>query len=289
MPDNEFLEWNFKNILTNLFQAEDHLKVLKPTGNPEHHSCVQKHLLIASGELGEAISHSSTARPKISEHIKGIKSDTDILVVEFENGITDSIDALKKVRALRKNLGELNPAFDTSSCKSCGKVEGGLEKIKNASLADNASMKEKVYKGVYHNIIGISNGENMTDMKSVGTITGANVVGKAVTMVGDYIDAQTGKTGETILKRPSTYLNLLGGISGIVAALYLVKKEKFAVPLTITSSYLLTKSLDYAAEATRGGAVLGSGVRIMGKRAGMQVPQVGAVPEFTDRGLINVD
>jgi len=117
-----FLKFNLRNILANAIQAEDHCRYIKDS-RPEHHSCVQKHLLFIRGELGEAISHASVVSPELVPKFKEILAYTERVLDEFEQGIKDPSEAIVKIRKIRRKTEEIFKPYDTSECKVCGDVE----------------------------------------------------------------------------------------------------------------------------------------------------------------------
>jgi len=123
-----FLKFNIRNILTNAIQAEDHLRYVR-ISRPEHHSCVQKHLLFIRGELGEAISHASVVKPDLVPKFKELLAKTEIILNEFEKGIKDPSEAIIKIRELRRDVESIFKPYDTSKCEVCGPAEEVLKKL----------------------------------------------------------------------------------------------------------------------------------------------------------------
>jgi len=138
-----FLRFNLRNILANAIQAEDHCRYVKDS-RPEHHSCVQKHLLFIRGELGEAISHASVVSPELVPKFREILAYTERVLDEFEQGIKDPSEAIVKIREIRRKTEEIFKPYDTSKCEVCGDVE----KVLRAFAEEVERIKEKEAKEV---------------------------------------------------------------------------------------------------------------------------------------------
>lgn len=232
MREKEFLEFNIDNIFVNLYQAEDHLRRLEDTNNDEGHaSCVFKHLSFVSGELGEAISHSAVIRPDLTPIFQKLMKEVDEIRHKLSELSID--DAIRRVRSVRKVIEKLNPKYNTEKCKACGSI---TEKI-----------REKIFKAGNPNI----NSEKTVkgdSMREVATIVASQFLGKGIIELGKYIDDTTGKTAAPAFQRPSTWINVVGGLGSILAGLYVIKRDDLQLASVVVGSHLLTKLVDYARE-----------------------------------------
>ncbi len=117
--DRKFLAYNKRNVLTNLLQAEEHIKAMNTLSFIRGEgSCVLKHLLVVRGELAEAISHASSLGEdtKIYEKLKDeIESFLD--GIEAKPNSFTKRDLLNKVRGWRKEFEQTSTAYLTFRCK----------------------------------------------------------------------------------------------------------------------------------------------------------------------------
>jgi len=121
-----FMDFNIRNILTNLHQAEDHYRNLSEDSDElGHKSCITKHVMMASGESGEGISHASVVNPSLVGNFREIKNNSDKFVSEM--GELDNREGIREIRRIRKIAEKLDPNYDTSRCKACGEFEERLE------------------------------------------------------------------------------------------------------------------------------------------------------------------
>lgn len=123
MSDAKFLEWNKDNIFCNLIQAEYHLGELESdlASRGEFLSCVSKHLAYVEGESSEAVSHSLMVEGlERSQEYAKIRNETRNLRKSIQRGEVSAEEGIREVRRIRHMFERLNPAFDTSQCRSCG-------------------------------------------------------------------------------------------------------------------------------------------------------------------------
>ncbi len=239
-----FLEYNITNILQNLLQAEDHLRVLygKDSDEEGHNSCVSKHLMIVSGEASEAVSHSSHINPGKTPVFRRIMADATSL----RNRINDlSVqDAIVKVREIRKEAEKLDSRYDTSRCKACS-LDGGTwsdrQKDLNTPLINNNART------------GVNEMKMSELTKQLLAINGGQFVGRAVSDVAaPYLDTIV-TPGAQLPYRASTWLNVAGGIAiQLVGHKYL--KGSAQLGAVIVGSHMLSKVVNYAMEASVGGS-----------------------------------
>ena len=125
--DCDFLEQNKDLILMNLLQAEIHLNSADTrlrTGKgiePEHGSCVLKHLLIAEGEALESVNHCRVAEPAMCGYFAAFRDKINKLRKEFEKNGFDAT-SLEKVRKLRKEFEKKVQGYDTEECELCSNI-----------------------------------------------------------------------------------------------------------------------------------------------------------------------
>jgi len=115
--DREFLRYNKRNVLTNLLQAEEHIKAMNTLSFIEGEgSCVLKHLLLVRGELSEAIAHSKDAVER--ETFGKILRSLEVFLENVERGKTfKKYELLSIVRGWRKEFEQTCDSYLTFACK----------------------------------------------------------------------------------------------------------------------------------------------------------------------------
>ncbi|MCD6493895.1 MAG: hypothetical protein J7K36_08925 [Archaeoglobaceae archaeon] len=239
MREKEFLDFNIDNIFTNLYQAEDHLRRLENTNNKEGHaSCVFKHLSFVSGELGEAISHSSVVRPELTPIFQKLMKETDSLRYNLDSLSVD--EAIRKVREIRKVIEKINPKYNTEKCQACGIVAKEIEE-KIFNKKNPGDKKDKFFNK--------NNSINNMDKKDISTIVASQFAGKGIQEFAEFIDIKLGRDKAELIGRPSTWINILGGLGGVLAGLYLLEDNpNLQLASVVVGSNLLTKIVDYGKE-----------------------------------------
>jgi hypothetical protein len=119
--DKKFLNYNKRNILINLLQAEQHardmqtLNFIKGEG-----SCYLKHLLFVKGEIEEAIN--ACTNLKLKKEIKvfeKLKRELEKFIDRIESNKHNyhKIDLINLVRRWRKEVEKTIPYYQTFNCK----------------------------------------------------------------------------------------------------------------------------------------------------------------------------
>jgi hypothetical protein len=100
--------------------------------------------------------------------------------------------------------------------------------------------------------IHFSSGESRMALawRDTGFIVGGQHIGKALTKAFEMIDGYMGKTGAPVQERPSTWINIGGGL----ALIFLPRISKrigstLDYLMTVIGGYMTTKVWDYAEEA----------------------------------------
>jgi len=237
-----FLEYNFDNIMRNLIATEVHLRDLSNEREKGHDSCCRKHLLFIENELGEAQSHSAVLKPELVRVFKELEKE----VINLRKNLSSQsvIESIRKIRDIRKKMERINPEYDTSNCISCKKIEREIEK--------KIKQKSKVYKGESkNNIIDVKIlGGRRMDTRQIGIIAGGQFLGKGADLLANYIDTTMKATGKQLYERPSTWINIGGGLGLVLAALYGLKDEKLKLGAIVAGTHMLTKTIDYLQEYT---------------------------------------
>lgn len=118
--DRKFLNYNKRNILVNLLQAEQHardmqtLSFIKGEG-----SCYLKHLLFVKGEIEEAINACVNLKLKEVKVFEKIKKELDRFINKVESNIHNyhKKDLINLVRKWRKEVEKTIPYYQTFNCK----------------------------------------------------------------------------------------------------------------------------------------------------------------------------
>jgi hypothetical protein len=229
MKENYFLDYNVKNILTNLLQSEDHAKYIREKFKPEHMACITKHLLITRGEISEAISHSSVVDPGKKEMFVKSLGRVDQLIDDIKVGEKENL--LLKLRGLRKDLEGIDKSYDTKECKLCNpNVDEYLEKTVKDLNIDKTN-----------NINIESNGVKIMkeSMGKIALIGGSQFVGIGVREVGGYIDTAMGKTASPSYAKPSTWIDIGGGLVMAILPQFMKMGDKLTTVLTVVGTQRL--------------------------------------------------
>jgi len=149
VKEAEWLKFNVRNIISNLYQAEDHARYLIPGMKPEHFSCIIKHLLFVDGELGEAESHASVVNESLIPRIRTIRQRVQRLLDRLEEPISTEADVaqvLRELREIRKEMEKLFPTYDTEECEVCAPPSEGLvEALKEVRMHPSLAELELDY------------------------------------------------------------------------------------------------------------------------------------------------
>jgi len=115
----DFLKYNKRNILGDLYAAEVHMRYAVEGVDKGHMGCVAKHLLHVRNELGEAVSHTKDEDEKRVFQVGLLK--TEKLLDKFEEGSL----SLSDVRELRKFIEPYTP-YSTENCRLCSALTENL-------------------------------------------------------------------------------------------------------------------------------------------------------------------
>lgn len=126
----------------------------------------------------------------------------------------------------------------------------------------------------------------MTDEKTALTITGEQLIGKGIRMGADYIDTTMKSGAKKLIERPSTWINILAGIGGLVVYTQArtMSPGMRNAALIVGSNILAEKVPDYVMELmpttpTTGGTRLGF-AQITPIRVGAVTPVTGTEQLF---------
>jgi len=136
MSEIDFLKYNIRNILGDLYAAEVHMRYVTPQ-TKDHMGCVGKHLLHARNELGEAISHSKDEQKRaiFQEGLFKVEK----LLDKFEEGTIK----LEDIREVRKFLEKHIPPYSTEDCLLCSTLVQRLD-FNNSKTNNNNMMETSV-------------------------------------------------------------------------------------------------------------------------------------------------
>jgi len=115
--EKKFYNYNIRNILTNLLQAEEHAKAMNTINFIEGEgSCYLKHLLFVRGELSELISH-STALEKSSKTYERLLKKIENFLDKVESGAKfTKRELILFVREIRKEIEKEHKPYATFNC-----------------------------------------------------------------------------------------------------------------------------------------------------------------------------
>ena len=115
--EKKFYNYNIRNILTNLLQAEEHAKAMNTINFIEGEgSCYLKHLLFVRGELSEIISHSHALK-KSAKTYENLLDKLEKFLDKVENaGKFTKRELILFVREMRKEFEKQNKSYTTFNC-----------------------------------------------------------------------------------------------------------------------------------------------------------------------------
>ena len=115
---SKFLEYNKRNMLENLLQAEEHSRAINTLKFMEgEFSCFFKHILFVHGEVKEAMAH--TTNPKEFKIFEKIEREIRSFLEEIETGKKEYTkkQLIDLVRKWRKEIEKTIPVYQTFKCK----------------------------------------------------------------------------------------------------------------------------------------------------------------------------
>ncbi len=95
--------------------------------------------------------------------------------------------------------------------------------------------------------------------RETGLVVGGQHAFKGVEKLFDYVDTALGKAAEPVMKRPSTWINMIGGLALVLLPRFVKVPEVVDALLTVGGGYMTTKVWDYIEEYTAGAATAGGG------------------------------
>ena len=120
VSDRRFLNYNKRNILMNLLQAEQHARDMQTISFIKGEgSCFLKHLLFVKGEVEEAINASSSIEPQSLKVFEKLKLELDNFFSKIETGRHryTKRDLINLTRKWRKLVEQTTPWYKTFRCK----------------------------------------------------------------------------------------------------------------------------------------------------------------------------
>jgi len=221
MLERNFLEYNEKNIIQNLLQAQTHASFIKEEYKPEHLACISKHLLEARGELIEAIAHSSVVSPEKKSTYEKALNKVDKLIEDIKKGKKDIVD---DIRNIRKDVESVSTYFKTSECRVCSSVEELFSKLeKDLNIKDI-----KIYVGE-------------SKMEATKIVAG-QFVGAGVYELVEYLNSVI-TPGQPAWTSASTWIDIVGGLALTIKPELISRSPDTQFILQVTGSHLLVRKI----------------------------------------------
>jgi len=221
MLESQFLEYNEKNIIQNLLQAQTHATYIRKNFKPEHLACISKHLLEVRGELMEAIAHSSVAKPEKKEIYEKALLRVEKLIEDIKKGKKDLID---DIRSIRKEVEKASDYFNTSLCKTCSAVEEIFRKLEK-----DLNMKD------INRYVG--------DVRMEATkIVAGQFVGAGAYELVEYLNSVI-TPGQPAWTSASTWIDIIGGLAFTVKPDLIAKSPDTQFILQVVGSHLLVRKI----------------------------------------------
>lgn len=233
MPDP--LKYTEEELAKELVLLEKHLKQEPYMDEDFCIDCIEKHLILIEGLAEEGIGFADDKEKE--NNFVSIANTANRLKREIKTS-PDYVELSREVRAIRKKL---------SNCQTCKKIITEIRNNPNSPKDLNSSLSQN--KNNPNNLTKNQKGGIAMDMKDVGIINAGAFLGKGVEVLADYVDTQFPTAGPEWYKRPSTYIDIVGGLGLQLLALYGIKNDRMKLLTVVTGAGMVTKSIDIAKEA----------------------------------------
>ena len=127
-------------------------------------------------------------------------------------------------------------------------------------------------------------------IKDVGIINAGAFLGKGIQVLADYVDTQF-PTAVEWYQKPSTYIDVVGGLGLQLLSLYGMKNDNTKLLITVAGANMVTKSVDIAKEALTPVTTPAPVVRAPVRGAPLRVTRAPPIAPVTPsgNGLVTVD
>ena len=252
------LRYTEQELVKELVLLEKHLKQSPYMDEDFCIDCIEKHVVAIEGLSEEGIGFADD-KEKEKMFIK-IANETNRLKKEIKIN-PDFVDLSRRVREIRKDL---------NNCSTCN-IPRNLPKDLNNRASKNKNNTNNLNKN--------QKGGISMKIKDIGVINAGAFVGKGIQVGADWID--TKMPVDPLVPRewyskPSTYINIGGGLALQLLALYAIKNHDLKLMTVVAGSNMTTKAVDIAKEALTPAATLRAPVRAQAARA--QVARARAAP-----------
>jgi len=254
----DFLKFNKRNMLGDLYAAEVHMRYAVEGIDKDHMGCVAKHLLHVRNELGEAVSHTQGEEERRAFQVGLLK--TEKLLDKFEEG-TLSLD---DVRKLRKFIEPYTP-YSTENCRLCSALTESL--TENLNIDEIVSNDMELIKSEPEATIPSVSSVFDPFMAPVGRLTGIRTEDLstyvAVPIVSGALYWGLGHFLTPLGKKVAAFLGTLGGLSTVAFDMVDGRAKNDALTFTAVSIATLfdpasDKDLLENLEALKRGDIVGA-------------------------------
>lgn len=226
MPDP--LRYTEEELAKELVLLEKHLKQEPYMDEDFCIDCIEKHLILIEGLAEEGIGFADDKEKE--NNFVNIANIANRLKRKIKTS-PNYVDLSREIRTIRKNL---------NNCQTCN-LTTKLPKDLNRSLSINENNPNNLNKNQKGGIV--------MNLKDVGIINAGAFLGKGVEVLADYVDTQFPAAGPEWYKKPSTYIDIAGGLGLQLLALYGIKNDNAKLLITVAGANMVTKSIDIAKEA----------------------------------------
>lgn len=246
-------------------------------GIKAEHWCTCKHLLHAEGHIEESMANAVRHEPQF--------------ITELSEDL-DSVRALRQ-KAVNRVLGVSNgaPVVNSDACPRCSAdLEIKLASSDFSIIRESRKLKKKVegikpsvrsfFKSGIYNVDGKKytvtkkqsfayRGDNMKEILMAGAAQAAGAMGYDI---AENIDVTSGKAGAELYMRPSTWIDVIGGLALAIAPMYVDVPEVVGNAMAVTGTHMLGRKVYDVAKGTYSG-MGGTAIRVAPRMGGMRPTQ----------------
>lgn len=233
------LRYTEEELVKELVLLEKHLKQEPYMDENFCIDCIEKHLYSIEGLAEEGIGFADS---KEKEQAFVDIANTANTMKRLMKTSPDYVELSRSVRLMRKKI---------NTCPACSIIHA-KNPIPPKSL--NSSYPNKINTDL---IFDDKGGIQMPDWKELGIVNAGQFAGNGVRLLSDYVDEKMEKTTVEWYKKPSTYIDIAGGLALQLLAIFAIKNEDLKTAAIVVGSNMLAfRTIDVVKKATATGTGL---------------------------------
>lgn len=245
-------------------------------GVKAEHWCVCKHLLHAEGHIEETMANAVRHEPQfiteLSEDLDSVRTLRQKAVnrvLGVSNGTTTGSDSCPRCSAdLEIRVASSDHRIIREERKKKKDAKGVQPSVKSFFKSDIYNVDSKKYTVTKKHGFAYR-GDTMKEILMAGAAQAAGAMGYDV---AENVDVKMGKTGEEIYMKPSTWIDVLGGMALAVAPMYVNVPEAVGNAMAVAGTHMLGRKVYDVAKGYTGG-VGGTAIRVAPRMGGMRPTQ----------------